>query len=419
MLRNIFLSAVLSCGLAFNSGSTWSAEPNSADIATANADLTEFVEKVLASNPRLNAAFAAIDSRAALRDAADRPLYNPELFLDAENAKDDSRAIGVSQSFDWANKRESRTAVAESQRLAAEAEYHSIRWNLSIELLSGLAQNQAARDRLNLAEQRQALMQDFADLARRRFNAGDLAQVELDLAQLSLIDAQILKATVASQLAEARQSIRNLVPDSRYGSLPELSSNFPVFPIGLNEPQLLVRQLPRVLATEMNVEAVRAQVELRQRERRPDPTLSLAAGKEDDESLVGLNLSIPLFVRNNFSNEVIAASADLVEAEQLYTDTVQRAVSRFTSASERYRSTSEAWSGWEMTGQASLSRQTELLQRLWEAGELSTTDYLVQLRQTLDVRENAVDLWETLWLAWFEWLLASGQLDTWLGASHS
>lgn len=419
MLQNKFLLAVLASGLAWYAQLTLGAENGSTGIASANTELIRFVEAVLASNPRLNASSAAVDSRSALRNAADRPLYNPEVFLEAENAKDDSMAIGISQSIDWADKRGARTAVAESQRLAAKVEYRSVRWHLSTELLSGLAQHQAARDRLNLAEQRQALMQDFADLAQRRFNAGDLAQVELDLAQLSLIDAQIIKATVASKLAEARQSIRNLVPDSVYISLPELSSKFPMLPSSLGEPLDVVRKLPRVLAAQMNVEAAHAGVELRQRERRPDPTITLAGGKEDDESLIGLNLTIPLFIRNNYSNEVVAASADLVEAEQIYADTVQRAVSRFISASERYLNTSEAWSRWEMTGRASLSRQADLLQRLWEAGELSTTDYLVQLRQTLDVRENAMNLWETHWLAWFDWLLASGQLDTWLGASQS
>lgn len=419
MLQNNLLSAVLACGFALYSGATWSVDRNSAEITATNAELIEFVEAVLAANPRLNASSAVVDSRSALRDAADRPLYNPEVFLEAENAKDDSRSIGISQSFDWTDKRGARTAVAESERLAAEAAYHSIRWTLSIELLTGLAQNQAAKDRLELAEQRQALMLDFVELAHRRFNAGDLAQIEFDLAQLSLIDAQIIKATVASELAEARQSIRNLVRDSRFGSVPELSSNFPVLPSALGDPLDLVRRLPVVMAAEMNVEAARSAVELRQRERKPDPTLSLAAGKEDDESLIGLNLTIPLFIRNSFSQEVVAASADLVEAEQNYADTVQRAVSRFISASERYRNTNEAWTGWEMTGQASLSRQAELLQRLWEAGELTTTDYLVQLRQTLDVRENALNLWETLWLAWFEWLLASGHVDTWLGISQS
>ena len=94
---------------------------------------------------------------------------------------------------------------------------------------------------------------------------------------------------------------------------------------------------------------------------------------------------------------------------------MQRAHARLTSAIERYDLSHRAWGDWEMTGQTSLSRQTEQLQRLWQAGELSTTDYLVQLNATLDVQASALDLRDALWRAWFEWLWASGQVDAWLG----
>ena len=59
------------------------------------------------------------------------------------------------------------------------------------------------------------------------------------------------------------------------------------------------------------------------------------------------------------------------------------------------------------------------MQRLWESGELSTTDYLVQLQQTLDTRWNALDLELTMWDAWFEWLAATGLADNWLGLEKS
>jgi cobalt-zinc-cadmium efflux system outer membrane protein len=67
-----------------------------------------------------------------------------------------------------------------------------------------------------------------------------------------------------------------------------------------------------------------------------------------------------------------------------------------------------------LTGQDSVESQTDVLRRLWQAGEISTTDYLVQVRQTLDVRARALGLREALWRAWFEWLRASGKIDEWL-----
>ena len=88
---------------------------------------------------------------------------------------------------------------------------------------------------------------------------------------------------------------------------------------------------------------------------------------------------------------------------------------RLTGAAERYELSRGAWDEWALSGQASLTRQTGQLQTLWQAGELSTTDYLVQLSATLDVQESALELRHALWRAWFEWLWASGQVDAWFG----
>jgi cobalt-zinc-cadmium efflux system outer membrane protein len=90
-----------------------------------------------------------------------------------------------------------------------------------------------------------------------------------------------------------------------------------------------------------------------------------------------------------------------------------RAHARLVSARERYELNQVVWKEWEV-GQRSLSRQQAQLQKLWEAGELSSTDYLVQIGQSLDVQENALDLQESLWRAWFEWLAASGRIDKWI-----
>jgi cobalt-zinc-cadmium efflux system outer membrane protein len=60
-----------------------------------------------------------------------------------------------------------------------------------------------------------------------------------------------------------------------------------------------------------------------------------------------------------------------------------------------------------------------LLERIWQAGEMSTADYLVQLNQTLDTRTNALEVQGRLWTAWADWLVASGQADAWLGQSKA
>ena len=391
------------------------AEATGAEVTRADPELIQFVQAVVEINPRVQAARAALDASGSLRDAASRPLYNPQLSLDAENGDLKTRSVGISQTLDWAGKRSAQTAVAESDRLVVEAEYRAARWAVTADLLDGLAQHQTGAERERLAESRRVLMDEFATLAKRRFEAGDLNQVEFSLANLAATDARIQKATAGAALAEARQAVRNLTPRSAPERWPRLPLQMPALPPSAEDPQSLVLELPEVMAVRREVDAANATVTLRERERRPDPTVSLAGGREGSDDLIGINVSIPLFVRNRFSNEVAAALAERRQAQQIANDVMQRAYARIIGAAERYELSRDAWTDWQQTGQTSLENQTEQLRILWQAGELSTADYLVQLRQTLDVQESALDLRHALWRAWFEWLAASGQVDAWLG----
>ena len=390
------------------------AEPDTPTITRADPALTNFVQSVVETNPRVQAARSALEASGAFRDAASRPLYNPQLSLDAENSDTDTRSIGISQTLDWGGKRQARSNVAEAERLVVQAQYLTARWAVTVELLDGLAQHQTGAERHDLAAARRRLMDEFFALAQRRFDAGDLNQVEFDLARLVATDARIQQATAGASLAEARQAVRNLTPRLPVAEWPALPSAMPSLPKSAADPQSLVLALPEVLAVRRQVDSADAVVELRRRERRPDPTVSLEGGDEDGETLIGLNVTFALNVRNRFKHEVSAAMAERSQAQQIANDVMQRAHARLIGAAERYELTRSAWGDWELTGQTSLTRQTGQLQKLWEAGELSTTDYLVQLRQTLDVQASALDLREALWRAWFEWLSASGQVDAWL-----
>jgi outer membrane protein, heavy metal efflux system len=415
MQRKITGLLLLLCSLSSAPGTVMATESSESSMRIVDPKLTRFVQAAVDANPRTQAARAALEASEAFKSAASRPLYNPKLSLDAENSDTDTRAIGLSQTIDWGGKRSARTTVAESNRLAVEAEYLAVRWAVTIELLSGLASHQTGVERDELAAERVRLMNEFAALAKRRFEAGDLNQVELDLATLASTGARMQKATAGAELAEARQAIRNLVVGSAPAQWPTLPTQLPGLPSSAIDTQSLVLTLPEVRAAQRRADAASAAVELRERERRPDPTISLVGGREDDETLVGLNVSIPMYVRNRFSYEVTAAIAQHNQTQQIANDILRRAHSRLIGATERYQLSRDGWRDWERTGRVSVDDQAVQLRRLWEAGEISTTDYLVQLRQTLDVQEGALDLRQILWRAWFEWLAASGRVDQGLG----
>ena len=376
--------------------------------------LNQFVITAVESNPRVLARRAALEASRSREFAAGQSLYNPELEADYENAVDTTWEVGIGQTLDWSGKRKARQQTAEYERSAAEAELTLIRQSLAVDLLSALSLHQIEQRRYKLASEREQAMSDFAGLAQRRLDAGDLNQVEADLAALASIEATNQRATSAANLAEAKQAVRNIISLEQTDQWPSVDFGLPE-PLSVKSPLEWVVNLPEVQAARRRVDAADAQVELRELERRPDPTVSLRGGREDDSTLVGVNLSIPLYIRNSHKYEASAARAERDLAQQVFDDEVRRAAARLVSATERYELSRNTWEGWEKTGRHSLDRQGALLERLWEAGDLNTTDYLVQLRQSLDTRESALDLQLTLWLAWFEWLAASGQVDNWLG----
>ncbi len=388
-------------------------------IATADSSnvadpaLSGWINEVLSKNPELQAAQAAVDAAGGRLRAADQPLFNPELEFDYENSAVETTTGGISQSIDWSDKRGARTAVADSEKVAAKAELRSKRQVLATDLLRTLADWHTADAVERVSKKQTTLMSRFSSLAERRRKAGDLGQVELDLAHLAAADAAFQQANASENLIRARQAVIALTGSDGAGwpmfsdSLPELD------PQQLDVDRLLA-DLPSQQAALARVAAGRASVQLSIREKRPDPTIGFRAGKEDSETLTGITLSVPLFVRNTFSAEVDVANADLIQSEREAANLRQQAHADIIAAAQVYRSARLAWKTWEASGAPRLSQRTDLLDRLWQAGELNTTDYLVQLKQALDTEVGATEQRGRMWRAWADWLAASGQADQWL-----
>ena len=395
-------AALLGCILILPFGAV-----NAADQPT----LTALVRTVLDDNPRVLAARSALDAATARETAADQPLYNPDLDIDYEDTGDVTKTLGLSQTIDWADKREARTRVAALERERVVAELAGVRQALATELLDALADYHTASELTALAEQRRTLMQRFLALSEQRRQAGDLGQVELDLARLAATEANLQRVRLVGLQAQAEQALMAVADAGSEGwpVLPEIPSASRLDTKNIDD---LLEQLPALRVIRTQFATARADVELSRRERRADPTIGVRGGRDASDNLIGLTLSIPLFVRNNFSAEVEAASADAIQIEQSAQDSYRHSRARLVSAAQRFELSRQAWDDWLQTGQTSLESQTQLLERLWQAGELSTSDYLVQLKQTLDTRTAAAELRGSLWQAWFEWLAASGKTES-------
>ncbi len=371
------------------------------------------------NNPSVLAASAAVDASSFQLIAADKAIYNPELEIDSEDIDNiTTTSIGISQTIDWGNTREARTEMASSQSAAARFGFESTRRNIAVDLLAGLSDyhtNSALKD---LAEQGNKLMEHSAELAKQRFDAGDLGKVEVDLANLTYAQARFRLADATSNHARAVQNLIALTGNT--------DRNWPVFISELPDPKSVtqdadkvVQQLPVMREITSRVAAAQARIKVQIGKSSVNPTIAIRAGKEEDLNLVGLTFSIPLQVRNNFKAEVDAANAEMIQAEREAIDAYRKLKSKLEIAMVSYGLSREAWLAWEKSGAGSLSGQIKLLERLWKAGELSTTDYLVQLNQALDTKTSAIKQRGQMWTNWTEWLVASGKIEHWLPATNN
>ena len=96
-------------------------------------------------------------------------------------------------------------------------------------------------------------------------------------------------------------------------------------------------------------------------------------------------------------------------------DTVTRlARAELTVSVLRFSTMREAWVDWEKVSSVSMETQTKVLTRLWEARELSMSEFLLQYRQTLEAQRTAVELRQTLWESWIDFVRQSNQVEHWL-----
>jgi len=404
MLKHYFSAAGL-CACLFSAPIVYS--------ATAAPALSNWVSEIVYENPRVQAQQAALEAARAQARAAGRPLFNPDLELDYERSIDDTATVGISQTFDWSGKRGARTSVAQFEVQAAVASLALTRQQLANELLAKLSALHTANALERIAHSRVELMGRFVELSQRRREAGDLGQIELDLARLAAAEARFQRTSTAANQITEKQALAALAGQSQ-AAMPALAQLPPAIEPDNIDKENLLAALPSVFAARARMDAARSQVQLQLRGKRPDPTLGFRIGKEESDTLTGLTFSIPLFVRNTFSAEVEVANSELIQSQQEAANIQRQGAAQIDAAAQRYQLLRSSWLVWQTEGQASLDQQTSVLERLWRVGELNTTDYLVQVKQTLDTQAGAIEQHGQMWQAWSEWLAASGQIEKWL-----
>ncbi|WP_266169477.1 TolC family protein [Dyella subtropica] len=388
--------------------------------------ITHAIGALWSDSAEVRAARAELEAARARARAAGQPLYNPELQLAAENADVDRRTVGLSLALDVSGKREARRAVGDAGVIAAQAAYDQVRRDVAARWLKAWFAAKLSMRESELGRHRVALMQRFADLAERRLKVGDVSITERDLAALALTEAQAQQAALLGKAAGSQAVLASL--GGPVDTLdPPASFALPA-PLGdhrLSTSQLSLEQLPELQQARARVAGADAGIRAAQRQRLPDPVLTLTGGRVRtgpgpgmSQNVVGLSLSVPLPIRNNYRAEVESARAESdaalagLDAQRLALRARQR------ESEARYAALREASAVFKGSRAAAFDDRAALLERLWRAGEISTSDYLVQLKQSLDTALSGVTLENETWQAGIDHLSATGQLIGWVDANN-
>lgn len=353
--------------------------------------------------------------------AADRAVYNPELGLNYQNADTDSYSLGLSQTLDWGDKRGVATKRAELEAQIMFADIGLERNQMLAERLLALAEQAQSRKALTFAEQQLRFTKAQLGIAKQRLAAGDLSNVELQLMQLELAtntadyalaeqaalvaDGKVIELLGDNNLAfsEFIKEIHVFVTQAKQAPAPELGTSKSTLPA-------LASAYQQVLLARVNAMQVKA-------DKSADPTISLGAEKEGTDNKLGVGVSIPLQVRNNYSELQAVADKGIAIAEQGYL-----ARERVLTAKQKHVLYAlprllERYQDWRELVQVSGAKAAKSLSQQWQAGDVSTSEYLQSRRQLAASYLVGLNLETAIYQSWLTWMGESGQLMPFLNGT--
>ncbi|RCU51174.1 TolC family protein [Corallincola holothuriorum] len=375
------------------------------------SDWNNWLAIQISQHPDVRAAKERWQGTNANADAMKQPIYNPELSAGADrNGDDNNYAVGLQQTIDLWDRRTVNVKQAAHLKTAAMHTYKQQVLDKTAEVVAALVQWHSANLAARIAKAQQAQFYSMLELLDTRQKSGDLGTVDAELTFLSLSQQITQVAEVESSLLQAEVRLRELLPKwtKSRGGLPESfwPSTIPVS----NDERL--RLHPLVASTEAAWRSLKENTESARRAAKADPTFGINAGRDGGDSLVGLTVSVPLHVRNDFTAETRLAQSLELEAEATWIATFQKQRVDWDAARASWKRYEYHLKAWEDLLANRVENSEKLLERQWQSGDLSTPNYLSALNQRTESLLAGIELEKQAQLALTEALYQSGQLTT-------
>jgi cobalt-zinc-cadmium efflux system outer membrane protein len=373
-----------------------------------NMTLAEILERAREQAPQIVSARLAVEeARARLLGASIRFPANPQIDAALGNRSGtDTRftdfELGLGQSFEPGARRSARidganAAIAQSSatadevtravlRVAASAYYRAVHANARIGLLN------AAFD----------LATSVYATADRRFKAGDIATLDVNIARASLArvraEREGAEASRVLALGELRQLLRLESDVGVDGSLSRPAE------ADLNVALQAASQRPEIRALEAAIQEAEAEIRLGLSFSKPEYGVGVRYSREEGDQIVlgGMTVTLPMFSKGQEQRAVGSARAARLRAELDAART--RVQQEVRAAFDAYTRRLSALRILEADAIPGADENEQLTTRSFDVGQLGLPELLLIRREILETRFQYLD-------ALLEAVLARTDLD--------
>jgi len=356
--------------------------------------LEDALERARQSAPAIVAARMRVEEARGRVLGASLPLSsNPTVELEAGKRRGASSStdygVAVAQDVELPARRRARldaarAAVTQEEQRARESERAVQR-----EVATSYFRAVEARERADTATSGKRIAAEALRIAERRYAAGDVAQLEVNLARMAVVRAESEARMAAAALRGHATQLQVLLgmtePATIGGSLRDARA--------LAAGDLLARAADRPDIRTLDAEIAEAESEQRfaRTLRWPDFGLRASYGKEEGDRVVlgGVGLSLPIFNRGQEATTVANARLARLRMER---DALTRTIeAEVRGAIVSYDALRAAAAEYERTVLPLIDENETLALESYDAGQIGLADLLLARREALDARRAFID----------------------------
>jgi len=377
---------------------------------TAEANWRSTLQQTVSQHPDVLAAKKSIDSEAAYVHSQSKPLYNPELSADMSRKGEDTNIqIGIEQTLDWWGKSELHYEKAQTQEKIKHYQAQQVEQQIIFKLLSALLEWQSAHALFDISQQRVQQLEKLRFTLNRQYRAGDISYLDNQLAQLAQTQLQQETQAIENQYKQAFTEVNLWIPN--FG--PDLFSSIPdTFWKSIKSPdEIKTDELLNLRIQQLAIDGQRVDEKIVNIQSKPEPTVGIYTGREEDENVIGLSVSVPLNLRNNYQSTIeaskIKTQALLTEYEAAIYQQTQQLKTQWALLKNHERQ----YQSLEQSRSLNNSNYLQtLLDKQLALNDISVSEYLRSSQLFLDVKTARIYAKQQWLKTQLEYLLRSDQL---------